>query len=52
MKRTGLLKKYTIEKMISELEKLRKVQLSNDKVIVTEMMSKQKNIIKILKVCA
>jgi transposase len=52
MKNTGLLKKYTIEKMLLELEKLRKVQLSNDKIIVTEMTSKQKNIIKTLNLCA
>ena len=52
MKSTGLLKKYTIEKMLLELEKLRKVQLSNNKIIVTEMTSKQKNIIKTLNLCA
>lgn len=52
MREADMLKKYTVEKLLLELEKLKKVQLTNGEIIVTEMTSKQKDIVKILDLCA
>jgi len=46
MKRSKLLKRYSVEKMILELHKLRKVKLQDGKEITTEITGKQKEILK------
>ena len=48
MKLSGLLKKYSIEKMLLELHKLRKVILNGGKEITTEISGKQKEILESL----
>lgn len=48
MRETDLIKKYTIEKLLLELEKLKKVELADGEVILTETTRKQRDIIKIL----
>lgn len=52
MRETDLIKKYTIEKLLLELEKLKKVELADGEVILTETTRKQRDIIKILNLCA
>ena len=44
----GLLKKYSVEKMLLELHKLRKVILQDGKEITTEITRKQKEILESL----
>ncbi len=45
MRSSGLLKKYSVEKMFLELHKLRKVILHDGKEITTEITRKQKEIL-------
>ena len=45
MRSSGLLKRYSVEKMILELDKLRKVILHDGKEITTEITRKQKEIL-------
>ncbi len=45
MRSSGLLKKYSVEKMLLELHKLRKVILNDGKEITTEITRKQKKIL-------
>ena len=45
---SGLLKKYSVEKMLLELHKLRKVILNDRKEITTEITRKQKEILESL----
>ena len=45
MRSSGLLKKYSVEKMLLELHKLRKVILNGGKEITTEITRKQKEIL-------
>ena len=46
MRSSGLLKRFSVEKMILELHKLRKVILHDGKEITTEITRKQKEILK------
>ena len=48
MRSSGLLKKYSVENMILELHKLRKVILNDGREITTEMTRKQKEILESL----
>ena len=48
MRSSGLLKKYSVEKMLLELHKLRKVILNDGKEITTEITRKQKEILESL----
>ncbi len=52
IRETGLLKNYTVEKLLLELENIKKIQLTNEDVIVTEITKKQKDILEILGLCA
>lgn len=52
MKKTGLLKDYTVEKLLLELEKIKKVRLADDSVIVTEITKRQNGILEKLNLCA
>ena len=48
MRSSGLLKRYSVEKMILELHKLRKVILQDGREITTEITRKQKEILESL----
>ena len=48
LRSSGLLKKYSVEKMLLELHKLRKVILNDGKDIATEITGKQKEILESL----
>ena len=48
LRSSGLLKKYSVEKMLLELHKLRKVILNGGKEITTEITKKQKEILESL----
>ena len=52
MKDAGLLKKYIVEGLLLELEKLAKVKLEDGAVITTPMTKKQREILEALQVCA
>lgn len=52
MKETKLIEEYTVESLLLELEKIRKVELQNEEVIVTELTRKQKEMMEKLKLCA
>ena len=45
MRASGLLKNYSVEKMLLELHKLRKIKLQDRKEITTEITRKQKDIL-------
>jgi transposase len=45
MQDTGLCEKYTVDALLLELEKIKKVELSNDEMLVTELTKKQKDIL-------
>ena len=44
MRETKIIEDYTIESLLLELEKIRKVELQNGEVMVTELTRKQKEI--------
>jgi hypothetical protein len=46
MNDSGLLKKYSVEKMVLELEKLSRVKLSDGSIVETERTARQKEIFK------
>ena len=48
MRSSGLLKRYSVEKMILELHRLRKVILQDGREITTELTRKQKEILESL----
>jgi hypothetical protein len=52
MRECGLLKNYTVEKLLLELEKIKKIQLANEDVVVTEITKKQNDILEVLGLCA
>ncbi len=52
MRETKIIEEYTVESLLLELEKIRKVELQNGKVIVTELTRKQKEIMEKLNLCA
>ncbi len=52
IRETGLLKNYTVEKLLLELEKIKKIQLVNEDVLVTEITKKQNDILEKLGLCA
>ncbi len=52
MKKSDLIEDYTVEKLFLELEKIKKIRLANDEVIVSELTKKQKDILEKLKLCA
>jgi transposase len=52
MKETGLLKEYTVEKLLLELEKIKKIKLANGELIKTEITKRQKGILEKLNLCA
>jgi transposase len=52
MRETKIIEEYTVESLLLELEKIRKVGLQNGEVIVTELTRKQKEIMEKLNLCA
>ncbi len=52
MKETEIIKDYTVESLLLELEKIKKIELEDGKSIVTELTRKQKDIMEKLNLCA
>ncbi|KUG09001.1 hypothetical protein ASZ90_016662 [hydrocarbon metagenome] len=52
MREVGLLGKYSVELLLLQLDKLRKISLADGQVITTEMTKKQRDILEALKICA
>jgi transposase len=52
MRETKIIEDYTVESLLLELEKIKKVELQNGEVIVTELTKKQKEIIEKMNLCA
>jgi transposase len=52
MRETKIIEDYTVQSLLLELEKIRKIELQNGKVIVTELTRKQKQIVEKLNLCA
>ena len=52
MRETKISENYTVESLLLELEKIRKIELQNGEVIVTELTRKQKEIIEKMNLCA
>ena len=52
MKEKGILKDYTVESLLLELEKIKKIELENGESIVTELTRKQREIMEKLNLCA
>jgi hypothetical protein len=52
MRETKTIEDYTVESLLLELEKIRKIELQNGEVIVTELTRKQKVIIGKMNLCA
>ncbi|MDI6719125.1 MAG: IS1634 family transposase [Methanomicrobiales archaeon] len=52
MQETGLLEEYTLEGMLLELAKIKKVRLANGEILTTEVSKKQRGILEVLGLCA
>jgi len=52
MRETKVIEDYTVESLLLELEKIRKIELQNGEVIVTELTRKQKEIMEKMNLCA
>ena len=52
MREKGLLDKYSVELLLLQLEKLRKITLADGQIFVTEMTKKQREILQALDLCA
>ena len=52
MRETKIIENYTVESLLLELEKIRKIELQNGVVMVTELTRKQKEIIEKMSLCA
>jgi transposase len=52
MKDTGLLNHYTLEGMLLELAKIKKIRLANEEIITTEISKRQRTILEALGLCA
>ena len=52
MRETKIIEDYTVESLLLQLEKIRKVELQNGEIIVTELTRKQKEIMEKLNICA
>ena len=48
----GLLEHYTLEGLLLELAKIKKIRLANGEVITTELSKRQRTILETLGVCA
>jgi transposase len=52
MREKKIIEDYTVESLLLELEKIKKIELQNGEVIVTEFTRKQKEIIEKMNLCA
>jgi len=52
MKEKELIKEYTVERLLLELEKIKQIELTNGNVLLTELTKKHKKILDDLKLCA
>ena len=52
MREAKLLDKYSVELLLLQLEKLRKIALADGQILVTEMTKKQREILQALNLCA
>lgn len=52
MKETGLMEDYTLDGMLLELSKIKKIKLANGETIVTELSKRQRTILEKLGLCA
>lgn len=52
MKESGMDEKYSVEGLMLELEKIKKIELQNGDLITTEIGKKQRNILEGMKLCA
>jgi hypothetical protein len=52
MRETKIVEDHTVESLLLGLEKIKKVELQNREVIVTELTRKQKEIMEIFNICA
>ncbi|MEM0466494.1 MAG: IS1634 family transposase, partial [Candidatus Thermoplasmatota archaeon] len=52
MQTTHLAERYTLDSLFLELEKIKKISLTNNEMIVTELTKKQKDILAKLSLCA
>ena len=52
MRDAGLIDKYSVELLLLQLEKLRKIALADGQIFVTEMTKKQREILQALNLCA
>ena len=52
MREAEILDKYSVEHLLLQLEKLRKIALADGQIIVTEMTKKQRDILQALGLCA
>jgi transposase len=52
MREAELLDKYSVELLLLQLEKLRKITLEDGQILVTEMTKKQREILQALNLCA
>jgi len=52
MRNAGLLDKYSVELLLLQLEKLRKIVLADGQIFITEMTKKQREIFQALNLCA
>jgi transposase len=52
MRDSGLIDKYSVELLLLQLEKLRKIALADGQIFITEMTKKQREILQALNLCA
>jgi transposase len=52
MREKKIVEEYTVESLLLELEKIKKIELQNGDLIVTELSRKQKDLMEILNLCA
>ena len=52
MREAKILNKYSVELLLLQMEKLRKIALADGQIFITEMTKKQREILQALKLCA
>ena len=52
MKESDLIKDFTADSLLLELSKIKKIQLANGEIIVSEITKKQRTILDALHLCA
>jgi len=52
MREAKILNKYSVELLLLQMEKLRKIALADGQIFITEMTKKQREILQALNLCA